>query len=378
MRRLGLILIIFIINSCGNSSAGNNIPQEVSTNSNIEDEISKVALQNLYIHSFANFNSKCSNQSIFWLYPPLKDVRVQIFNYNPLEAIESGDATVNIIQTTNSSNKRELQFDYFLKTFFTNCVDVTFANKTDIYPRFKIEIDYNNSKYYDFLTLFYSNTQNCASCHSSNSFDSAKPSVGWANLSDIQKDYKINILRLHDQKYKTKTAQLIGKYDFLAKKYQNDGSLESSSKNTIVSCTDCHHVMAIAGSGLNDITTLTNAIHKTHINLFDPYLANLQKCKTCHGGDSINPMFNGSIMHTRGKSFIREHKNIDKSQTINCTLCHGYNFEGSSLSKVKDSFSSRFKSYNSGDIVSCLDCHKNIDDWSVKGGAKGFSRGGRY
>ena len=54
-------------------------------------------------------------------------------------------------------------------------------------------------------------------------------------------------------------------------------------------------------------------------------------------------MFNGSIMHTRGKSFIREHKNIDKSQTINCTLCHGYNLEGSSLSKVKDSFSSRFK-----------------------------------
>ena len=46
----------------------------------------------------------------------------------------------------------------------------------------------------------------CANCHASNTVAAAKPKAGWVFDSNVERDYKRNILRLHDDKHLKQTA----------------------------------------------------------------------------------------------------------------------------------------------------------------------------
>ena len=54
------------------------------------------------------------------------------------------------------------------------------------------------------VVLPVSDEMDCKVCHSSTSgYVSAKPTSGWENDSNAEKDFKFNILKLHDQKFPT-------------------------------------------------------------------------------------------------------------------------------------------------------------------------------
>jgi hypothetical protein len=50
------------------------------------------------------------------------------------------------------------------------------------------------------IVLPVSDEMNCLACHASGSTSTARPAAGWAFLTDPEKDYKRNVLRLHDER----------------------------------------------------------------------------------------------------------------------------------------------------------------------------------
>jgi len=72
-----------------------------------------------------------------------------------------------------------------------------------------------------------SDEMDCKRCHASNSVAEARPSAGWVNDADAQKDYKYNILRLHDDEEPTAVSD--HKTELIAKGFNyNDAGLGHS------------------------------------------------------------------------------------------------------------------------------------------------------
>ena len=359
---LTLTLLIGCKESSNLSSSEKNISsQECETqNSSEESEIqnSKIA----YTH--ANFNPNCKESSIFSLYPSLRDVTVQILKYIPsVQGVGESEVSVNIYQQSNPDNAQALNYNEATKSFLVECMPITYHKSTEIYLPFKVEVKDiadGNRSLESFVTLFDSSEQNCKNCHKTNGFENAKPMNGWANADDSD-NYKINILKIHDEKYGKKTSQYILHSKLLN---YNPQGLEATSKERVINCTDCHHVMALEATGAKKITSLTSGLHKTHLNLVDPYMEKVNSCVTCHPADNIEPLFMGKIMHKRGGEWIKTHKEVTQNiEMDNCKLCHGHDFKGSDLSKVASDFNYKRISYKKGDKVSCLDCHKSIERW---------------
>jgi len=135
-----------------------------------------------------------------------------------------------------------------------------------------------------------SDEMTCIECHGSNSgYTDAQPSSGWENDPDPEKDYRWNILKLHDEKHDI-SAYLS---DLQAKGYNYQPSLYQTAKSgTPVLCSACHKSNALPGSGIDGIPPLTQAIHSKHANVTDPQtglrlndIANRGSCYKCHPGE---------------------------------------------------------------------------------------------
>ena len=50
------------------------------------------------------------------------------------------------------------------------------------------------------IVLPVSDEMDCRACHASGSGAAARPAAGWVNDPDAQRDYRLNILRLHDDR----------------------------------------------------------------------------------------------------------------------------------------------------------------------------------
>ena len=142
-----------------------------------------------------------------------------------------------------------------------------------------------------------SDEMDCRACHGSNSgYNATKPSSGWENYctnnpSDPncdEKDYKYNILKLHDDKHDI-SAYLA---DLQAKGYNYQSSLYQTAKSgTPILCAACHRSNALPGTGINGIPHLTTAIHAKHATAVDPTngktlnsISNRSSCYRCHPG----------------------------------------------------------------------------------------------
>ncbi len=141
-----------------------------------------------------------------------------------------------------------------------------------------------------------SDEMDCRKCHSSASnYGQARPDAGWVNDSDPEKDYKLNILRLHDETHAT--------------------TLLAEAKGGVpVLCSGCHLSNALPGTGRDGITPLTTAIHSRHAQVLDPATnqtlnaaTNRTACYSCHPGEQTACL--------RGA--------MGGSGNINCQDCHG-------------------------------------------------------
>jgi hypothetical protein len=162
---------------------------------------------------------------------------------------------------------------------------------------------------------------NCNTCHASNTGSSAaEPVAGWVNLTaGSEEDWRMNILRLHDEKNKTNSS-----YAGLLTQKGYGSSLESSALNgKPVMCDGCHNSNALAVWGINGVTTVSNmtaAMHNRHSGVSLPgstqtldSIGTRDACFNCHPGKNTQCLRGamGNPVDTTGKHIME------------CQSCHG-------------------------------------------------------
>lgn len=162
-----------------------------------------------------------------------------------------------------------------------------------------------------------SDEMDCRKCHMSNGSTEAKPNGGWVNNADPEKDYKYNILKLHDDEHDIATY-----LDALKTKGYNYGTslYQTALNGTPVLCASCHKSNALPGTGVGDIPPLTEAIHSKHADVVDPDTgqkldnqAHRGACYACHPGATTQ-----CLRGAMGKA-----KNADGTMKMQCQSCHG-------------------------------------------------------
>jgi len=161
---------------------------------------------------------------------------------------------------------------------------------------------------------------NCDTCHASltGSID-AQPAAGWVNFTaDAEKDWRLNILRLHDERNGGSS------YSNLLAQKGYGVSLESSATNgKPVLCDSCHNSNALAVWGINGetgISNMTSAMHNLHANVRLPgstqtldSIGTRDACFNCHPGRDTQCLRGamGNPVDSTGK------------HAMECQSCHG-------------------------------------------------------
>ncbi len=163
-----------------------------------------------------------------------------------------------------------------------------------------------------------SDEMDCRACHSSGSGPAAQPVAGWVNDPNSDRDYKLNILRLHDDLQGGIDAyqQALGKAG-----YNSAGLFASATADQKpVLCATCHGSNALAGTGIDGISPLTRAVHGLHARVLDPDAgvtlndsSNRTACYRCHPGSTTQCL----------RGVMGNAKATDGTMLIQCQSCHG-------------------------------------------------------
>ena len=176
------------------------------------------------------------------------------------------------------------------------------------------------------VVLPVSDEMDCKRCHASGSSAlKAKPTAGWVNNGDSEKDFKLNVLRLHDERIPNAvkdnlTALQAKGYDY------NASGLEATVKaGTPILCASCHSSNALPGSGVKNVKAFTAAMHGYHAHVIDPYTSlsmdsskNRGACYSCHPGATTKCL----------RGAMGDAKDANGQNSMQCQSCHG------SMSKV--------------------------------------------
>ncbi len=168
------------------------------------------------------------------------------------------------------------------------------------------------------IVLPVSDELDCRGCHASGSAAStAKPTPNWAFLTDPEKDYKTNVLMLHDQKNAGNPLYAMA----LAKMgYNSAGLLATVNTNKRpVLCAGCHSSNAL-GTTMAGVSSMTSAMHMRHANVLDPVTSlaldsenNRDACYRCHPG-SATKCLRGAMGNATAP---------DGTMLMQCQSCHG-------------------------------------------------------
>jgi hypothetical protein len=162
----------------------------------------------------------------------------------------------------------------------------------------------------------------CIGCHKSVTTGNAaqlaaKPTAGWVFDTAPERDWKRNILRLHDQKHLGTPVYMAA---IATQKYDVRGLLATADGGRPILCAGCHSSNALAGFGVAGVTPLTTALHTRHSTVIDPVLGvalNVDKTRTacyhCHPG-SKTQCLRGAMANV-----VDSNGNV----AISCQSCHG-------------------------------------------------------
>ncbi len=170
------------------------------------------------------------------------------------------------------------------------------------------------------IVLPVSDEMDCKLCHLSGSGNAAKPAAGWVFNPSPGLDYRLNILRLHDEKQFATHAALYAAA--LASNSFNAAGLYATvtvNKHPFI-CASCHKSEALPLPQLLGIPPLTTAMHGHHAGVIDPRnnqtlnaASNRTACYTCHPGSTTR-----CLRGAMGKSVA-----ADGSMAMQCQSCHG-------------------------------------------------------
>ncbi len=167
------------------------------------------------------------------------------------------------------------------------------------------------------IVLPVSDELTCVKCHASNSVDAAKPAAGWVNDADPKRDYRLNILRLHDER---NAADPLYAPALATAGYNASGLYANVTVDGhAVLCAKCHGSNALGTSNPN-LKTLTEAIHGRHASVVNPdngmtldQVANRAACYLCHPGSKTR-----CLRGAMGASVAS-----DGTMAMQCQSCHG-------------------------------------------------------
>ena len=166
------------------------------------------------------------------------------------------------------------------------------------------------------VVLPVSDEMDCRACHGSTSgYGATQPAAGWVNDPDAEKDYKWNILRLHDDKFPTAVSAYQSELQAAGYTGYDDAGLETTAGNgNPILCATCHATNALGTKGVSGAKPLTEAIHALHAAAADPLngqrldsSTNREACYRCHPGATTKCL--------RGA--------MGKQSNIQCQSCHG-------------------------------------------------------
>ncbi len=194
------------------------------------------------------------------------------------------------------------------------------------------------------VVLPVSDEMNCAACHASTiTSTDARPIAGWENHTDALKDYKLNILKLHDEKHPINSSDLTA---LNAKGYNYQTSLYDTAKSgTPILCASCHSSNALGTTSVGNAQSLTASLHLKHADVIDPAngltlnsSTNRDACYSCHPGAATECL----------RGAMGSAKDTGGNQMMQCQSCHG------SMSDVGDTSRTGWM-----DEPNCQVCHQN-------------------
>lgn len=222
---------------------------------------------------------------------------------------------------------RKLAFDYQTRQFVAEGIPITPYDdnkKKKTYPLVKVVARGKTGKWLGSakVVLPVSDEMSCAACHASRkrgtgAQKAAKPKAGWVRDRNPERDYRRNVLRLHDEKDLKKRAF---KRALAANGYKSAGLLATADAGKPILCAACHSSNALPGTGVGGIAPLTQAMHSGHATVINPAngLAlddskNRSACYQCHPGSQTKCLRGamGSAKRSNGK------------RSMQCQSCHG-------------------------------------------------------
>lgn len=181
------------------------------------------------------------------------------------------------------------------------------------------------------VVLPVSDEMDCRACHASGSQAPAKPAAGWVWSSNPERDYRLNILRLHDERQFTDHNDLYTAA-LAARGFNPQGlyrGVVADAKPVL--CASCHASEALGTGSYSNIPPLTASVHSKHATVMDPDLhitldSSLHRaaCYRCHPGSAtkcLRGAMGGAIAN-------------DGSMAMQCQSCHGNMSQVGSLNRV--------------------------------------------
>jgi len=190
-----------------------------------------------------------------------------------------------------------------------------------------------------------SDEMDCKRCHASNSAPAGKPTQGWVNNGDPEKDFKLNVLRLHDERMPNAVRDNLTALQAKGYNYNSAGLEATVTAGTPILCAACHASNALPGTGVTGIKPFTQAIHAYHSHVVDPNTnlslnssQNRGACYSCHPGAETKCLRGAMGDATDGAG----------NNVMQCQSCHG-NMAAVGSSKRKGWL----------DEPNCQACHQN-------------------
>jgi hypothetical protein len=168
------------------------------------------------------------------------------------------------------------------------------------------------------VVLPISDEMDCSSCHASGSAAAARPSSGWVWDPDPERDYRRNILLLHDDLHGGQSAY---QNALVAAGYSTDGLHATATVDGhSVLCATCHLSNALPGTGVAGVPPLTQVVHSLHATVQDPATGlilnaseNRTACYRCHPGSNTRCL-RGAMGHAVASN---------GDLAMQCQSCHG-------------------------------------------------------
>ena len=201
------------------------------------------------------------------------------------------------------------------------------------------------------VVLAVSDEVSCSRCHAPNTNTAAMPSGGWITQYTADQNWRLNVLKKHDDTHPIPAAVLTA---VNAKGYNYQASLYTTALNggalgNPVLCVACHYSTALAAVGLNSgvtgVNAMTRDMHTLHGGVTLPgsstTLDNMTSpsspgCYSCHPGPTTQCQ-RGAMTGT-----------IPGSTAATCYSCHG------NLSRVGVASRTGWV-----DEPNCQQCHQN-------------------